>query len=384
MKSVLVIADDFTGAAEIAGIGLRYGLPAHMARDVPPPWRKGLTVIDTDTRLLPPEEAYKRVQHLLSRLSTSHFDLVYKKVDSVMRGPVLAELEAVMSSLRRPGVLLAPQNPSRGRIIRGGEYRIGGAPLYATAFANDPEYPARTAQVLELLGKSARYATAYADPGDPVLQDGITICGGWELDDLQHWAAKAGARLLPAGGGDFFEAMLQRSGFEAIGLRAPALPQGSVLLVCGSTSAYGRDVMARAEHRGMAICPMPDELFNRPDPASKRVVSWASEIIASLRESGSALIIITHPIDPSGERPKRLTSVLAEVVGRVLREQPVDNLLMEGGATGSAVCRHMGWHTFRVVGELAVGVVLMEIFEAPVRNVVVKPGSYRWPEAVWH
>ncbi len=384
MKSVLVIADDLTGAAEIAGIGLRYGLAAHMARDVPPPWRKGLTVIDTDTRLLAAEEAAKRVRHLLSRLGTSHFDLVYKKVDSVMRGPVLAELEAVMASLRQRGALLAPQNPSRGRIIRNGEYRIDGMPLYATAFANDPEYPARSAQVLDLLGESSRYATGYADPGEPILPDGITICGGWEVDDLQHWAAKAGGDLLPAGGGDFFEAMLQRRGFEAIGLMSPALPRGSVLLVCGSTSAYGRDVMARAEHSNMPICEMPDDLFDDPHSESPWIEKWASEVSSAIAHQNRALMIITQPIDPSPGVPQKLAEVVSQVVQQVLARQPVDNLLMEGGATGSAVCRKMQWHTFRVIGELAVGVVLMEIPNAPVKNIVVKPGSYKWPDAVWH
>src|SRR5438270_459736 len=54
MTRILVIADDLTGAAEIAGIGLRYGLPTRLVRDHPGRCEHGLTVMDTDSRPMPP------------------------------------------------------------------------------------------------------------------------------------------------------------------------------------------------------------------------------------------------------------------------------------------------------------------------------------------
>ena len=50
MNSILVIADDLTGAAEIAGIGHYYGLPTRVIRDRPARRESGLTVADTDSR----------------------------------------------------------------------------------------------------------------------------------------------------------------------------------------------------------------------------------------------------------------------------------------------------------------------------------------------
>src|SRR5699024_9041807 len=109
------------------------------------------------------------------------------------------------------------------------------------------------------------------------------------------------------------------------------------------------------------------------------------EIRGSLQRASRALIIIGQPIDPSPEVPQRLRGVLAEAVARVLGEQPVTNLLMEGGATASAVCKRMGWSNFQVTGELGIGVVQMQaIADSPrAQNVIVKPGSYRWPNSVW-
>ena len=50
MTRVLVIADDLSGAAEIAGVGLRYGLPTRLLRERPVECGEGLTVIDSDSR----------------------------------------------------------------------------------------------------------------------------------------------------------------------------------------------------------------------------------------------------------------------------------------------------------------------------------------------
>ena len=63
-----------------------------------------------------------------------------------------------------------------------------------------------------------------------------------------------------------------------------------------------------------------------------------------------------------------------------------DNLLLEGGATASAVCRRMNWHQFDVEGEFAPGVVQMHALGADGstgHRLVIKPGSYPWPDAVW-
>src|SRR3954447_934164 len=207
MNRVLVIADDLTGAAEIAGIGSRYGLPTRLVRDqlVQRP-EGGLTVIDTDSRLLPASEAAATVWKFVEPLRAGQFDLVFKKSDSVLRGPVLAEIDAMLTALGRASALLVPQNPSRGRVIRGGEYQVEGVPLYASAFANDPQYPARTSNVLELLGMSPRRLTCCVESGADIAETGVPIGAADDAEDVRHWAARAviASDLLPVGGADFF------------------------------------------------------------------------------------------------------------------------------------------------------------------------------------
>src|SRR5262245_46148285 len=117
MRRALVIADDLSGAAEIAGIGTRFGLPTRLALDRVDNFADGLTVIDSDSRSLPPVQAAQRVGQLISGVDSHHFDFIYKKTDSALRGHIVAELSAVLHQFDEPAALLLPQNPSRGRVI---------------------------------------------------------------------------------------------------------------------------------------------------------------------------------------------------------------------------------------------------------------------------
>lgn len=65
---------------------------------------------------------------------------IYNKTDSVLRGNVTHEVEAVIQALGLDGVLLVPANPSLGRTIEGGRYFVRGRPLHETEFARDPRH----------------------------------------------------------------------------------------------------------------------------------------------------------------------------------------------------------------------------------------------------
>jgi uncharacterized protein YgbK (DUF1537 family) len=115
---IAVIADDLTGAAELGGIALRHGLTSEVQTEFHPTDEAEVIVIDTDSRSCPPEEAAARIRAQAQELTSIGFDWLYKKVDSVLRGPVVAELEALLAASGRQKALLVPANPSLGRTIR--------------------------------------------------------------------------------------------------------------------------------------------------------------------------------------------------------------------------------------------------------------------------
>ncbi|MGC4074224.1 MAG: four-carbon acid sugar kinase family protein [Nibricoccus sp.] len=97
---IVVLADDLTGAAEICAIGRAHGLTAVVALSTEAlPRDAGLIVFDTDSRLNPPDEAARKVRHIIEHLPAGWNQRVFKKTDSVLRGPVVAELEAAAAAL---------------------------------------------------------------------------------------------------------------------------------------------------------------------------------------------------------------------------------------------------------------------------------------------
>jgi uncharacterized protein YgbK (DUF1537 family) len=139
---IVVIADDLTGAAELAGIGLRYNLDTELfmssiqTGDVP----ISLFVVCTDSRSMNKENARSVSDRVAKEVRSMAPDRVYKKIDSVFRGHVLDELKCEMKQLGLKRALIIGANPSLGRTIRDGKYFINGELISETDFGTDPEF----------------------------------------------------------------------------------------------------------------------------------------------------------------------------------------------------------------------------------------------------
>lgn len=372
MKRVLVIADDLSGAAEIAGIAARFGLPTRLLRGRADGAYAGATVIDTDSRGRSVSDAAAIVRRCIADVRAGDFDLVFKKTDSVFRGHILAESEAILDRLGDNTAVLVPQNPSRGRTIEQGRYFVDGVPLDQTAFANDPVHPVRSADVLELLGHSDNRVVRSAEALGILPSDQIIIGSARTTTDVQRWAITiARDTALPVGGADFFKAILEARGLGPVAASITRLPGGPRLFICGSASRQGEALIARAHAAGIEVCAMPDS----PE-------GWHRTVVAAMRRKEIAVATIGRQVDSAPGAAKTFERVLADLAQRVLGEISIQHLFLEGGATASAICHRMGWNELEICGELATGVVQMRAGGG--QSLVVKPGSYPWPDAVWH
>ena len=67
---IVVIADDLSGAAELAGAALRHGLSAEVQTVFFPDTNADVVCVDTDSRLLPPAEAARKVAAITPKNAT--------------------------------------------------------------------------------------------------------------------------------------------------------------------------------------------------------------------------------------------------------------------------------------------------------------------------
>jgi uncharacterized protein YgbK (DUF1537 family) len=358
---IAVLADDLSGAAELANAALRHGLSAEVQTVFDPEAETDVICVDTDSRSLAPAGAAVAVEAVARRIAGAAPDWIYKKCDSVVRGHVRTEIRAILAATGQARAVLIPANPSRGRVIRGGHLFVDGLPLHRTAFAHDPEHPRTTSQVAELLG---------GDLG------GILVPDLESAQDLARQAAALDAATLPCGGVDFFEALLARRGFALTSASsAPAhrpidpasAAQAATLLICGSATAWPHRRHEAEAHR------IP--VFSQPLPAS--------EIVAALRLHRKVLVGIgTGPV-AIGAKPAELTLGLALSAAAIMGRVAVGRVLVEGGATAAAILRTRGWTRLVACAASAPGVGTLRPFGPSAPVLSIKPGSYRWPAELW-
>ncbi len=137
MRQILIIADDLSGAADCgmacAGSGLHTVV---MLGNSVNPVDADVLSVDADTRGLDPKRAVWETAMLMRRYMSSREQVVFKKLDSTLRGNVGAELAAVLTTQRSATTqqghivaVLAPAFPANGRTTKQGKQLLNGKPL---------------------------------------------------------------------------------------------------------------------------------------------------------------------------------------------------------------------------------------------------------------
>ena len=378
-----VIADDLTGAAEVGAVGLRHGLRAEIVLWGDPSGAADLVCVDTDSRSCASEEAARRAASAARLLRAAKARWIYKKVDSVLRGQVTAEVESVMQQLRLERALLLPANPSRGRKIRDGRYFVGGRPIHKTEFAHDPEHPRTSAQVLQLINPSTTTPICVSRPGDSLPGRGIVIGEATTSQDVKLWATCRDARTLTAGGSEYFGMLLTADRKKTAAPATGDFPDGAArreLFVCGTSSQASRKFVKAARECRTPVFSLPMELAWRPEftPGAAEVIS--ERVVSAFQSHARVILNVGLPPVREVARARLLSDHLVQIAERVLRQVEVGHVYAEGGATATELVRRMGWARLKVLSEPAPGVATLAIEAHPSQWLTVKPGTYAWPE----
>ena len=379
--SVGIIADDLTGAAELAGAAWRHGLSAEILTDFNGVPDADVVALDTDSRHCVGREAARRVRAAALQLKAWGVQRIYKKVDSVLRGNIVAEVEALMATLKQQRALLVPANPQLGRTIRDGTYFVAGVPLHLTDFRNDPQHPRRVSQVRELLD-SHDGRISCGRPQDPLPTAGILIGDVGSTSDLQMWVERLDATTLAVGGAEFFAATLGAEGHrpDPRRLGSNGDREGRSLFVCGSMSASALEFLQNCKRRGMPVLPLPPALLRAEACPEKLLESWADGIVAA--SQGHRQVVAAIELAFVKGKEDILTAFLVAAVKAALIKASFTHIYAEGGATAAALIRALGWGRLAVVGELSPGIVTMRAQTNPAIALTIKPGSYHWPDAL--
>jgi uncharacterized protein YgbK (DUF1537 family) len=131
-----ILADDLTSAADGAGPFVERGVRAVVGRRRLPLHDAAIVAVDSGSRSVPASQAVRRVSELAEQLASR--DVLYKTVDSTLRGHVTAELEAAYAASGRKMLVFAPAFPGAGRTTASGVQLVDGIPVAETVYGHDP------------------------------------------------------------------------------------------------------------------------------------------------------------------------------------------------------------------------------------------------------
>ncbi|MDR0745551.1 MAG: four-carbon acid sugar kinase family protein [Mediterranea sp.] len=374
---LIVIADDITGAAEIAGIGWRFGFRVNLTmyrgeETVACPEQCDMLVFATDTRSMTEAEAVEETTRIANAIKNMGCTHIFKKTDSILRGHIAIELRTLMEITGITRALLLPQNPSRGRTIEKGMYYINKTPLNKTIFANDPEFPVTTADVSKLLfhKHSGKILILQRSMGER----GLYVAEAATVEDVKRRAGEIKEGILAAGGADFFTAWLIARGYN-VDAHAPfeGIQSKHALIILGSTNSKPPADFSYIQRQDIVQYNIPAVLFYREAPEQ-----WIEKLKRAYAKHDSLILYINHPPRKGRDIALRLREEMGKAVAALLSERIPQELIIEGGATAFSILKRTAWNIFSIECEVTHGVIRMAPAKNPGITITLKPGSYPW------
>lgn len=375
MTKIVAIADDLTGAADCASACAAQGMSAdvilHSQGSSSWDWPAAQIVsIDADTRSRSAEDAASTTARLVDLCRGRAGDAVlFKKVDSTLRGNLAVELAAVLRGLRSNGkqsrshsVLLAPALPTQGRTVRDGHLIVSGVPLHETDLWKDEAVQPRSEIAAHLADAGLSWgliALERVRSGAGRLDEAIRSLAGHKdvivcdaetdedlaalakaaagIAEIGAWAGSAGlAAHLPAALGI---APIQSAKGQVL------FASGPMLIVVGSAASVAREQTSLlAEEPGVVTLHLASDTI--------RDVSAHSKSVADALRSGSDVLVLVEvaQTSPGGGQ---LAQVLAKIVAPCA--PLLGGVVATGGETARAVLDTLGIGRLRLLGEVEPG-----------------------------
>lgn len=375
MRKLLILADDLSGAADCANACASSGLNAVVSFEDLDLDGEVLS-IDCDTRHLSPAEAAARVTRLMqSPLLRQPDQLLFKKVDSTLRGNVGSELRATLDGRRgastsRVVAVMAPAFPAGGRTTVNGYQLLHGVPLDETEIwlHNGLSGVAHLPTMLNQAGLSTALLSLShvrgngASLGSTMLQlaeqTDVIICDVETDDDLSAIAQASfvlGREIIWAGSAGLAYQFPHAAGLTASAppIEQPEFPLGPILFVVGSMSSVSHR-QARILEDASSVTPihvLPSVLLEGPSQPIWKAV--ADRIHASLQSGNDTLVVLDANEWVDLQKRRRLTDALGLMLAP--HAALVGALVATGGETARAILDGWGIASLFMLGELERG-----------------------------
>lgn len=400
------IADDFTGATDLANTLVKGGMNTVQSIGVPAP---GMDIGETDaivialkSRTNPAADAIGESLAALAWLRAQGAKQILFKYcstfDSTDQGNIGPVADALADALKTDFTIACPAFPEAGRSIYKGYLFVGDVLLNESGMENHPLNPMTDANLVRVLARQTPhkvelvdYATVNKGAGairaryDELRLAGVRhaiVDAQFDRDLMEIGAASSDMALITGGSGI---AMGLPDNFRAQGFLvdqyAPALPGivGRAAVIAGSCSKMTRAQIAHTREQWPSYIIDPRAIAGGDDVAAA-VLGWAGA------QSESAPILIYSSADPDvvaaiqseygRERAGEMVEDTMGMVARGLLDMGVNRLVVAGGETSGAVVKALDVRALRIGPEIDPGVPWTEAIGGVPLALALKSGNF--------
>ena len=424
-----IIADDFTGATDIASMLVRGGLRTVQVIGVPQGEvatevaQADAVVVALKSRTTPAAQAVADSLAALRWLQAAGARQFIFKIcstfDSTPAGNIGPVAEALLAALGgQPGgsqapaqALVCPAFPENGRTVFRGHLFVGDQLLSDSGMRSHPLTPMTDANLVRVLQAQsqgrvgllrhdtvAQGAVAITERLAALQADGVTLVVGDAVDNADLLRLAEGAAALPlwvAGSGLALglPALLAARGWVTLDAQAALLDRldGPAAVLAGSCSLATQGQVARWAAAGRPALFIDPAALARGEPVVDRALAWAAGLdtaqtgtqtdtqtgartgIQSAKKTATPLFYATTDAHSLARTQAALgvaeAGALVEQalagIARGLVARGTQRLVVAGGETSGAVVQALGVHTLRIGAAICPGVPWTQALRAP-------------------
>ncbi len=381
-----VIADDFTGATDIAGFLVENGMRTVQLNGVPSAEidvDADAVVISLKSRSCPVEQAVSQSLEALAWLKAQGCQQFYFKYcstfDSTAKGNIGPVTDALLDALEQDFTLVCPALPVNGRTVFNGHLFVLGEPLNESGMRHHPVTPMTDSSLIRLMNAQSRGeaglvnyqvieqgAAAVVEEFAKLRAQGrrYAVVDAFNANHLSILGAASQSLILVTGGSGLAAGIAQnwadhladQSAAKTAGLPTKAksvVLSGSCSLMTNQQVAVYRD-QAPSFLVEVEAC-LEDQSY------VDHVFAW---VMNNIDSDWAPMIYATQPAEQLHKiQAKYGAQVSSEAVeaffsrlAHQLKEAGVNNFIVAGGETSGTVTQSLGVQGFHIGPQIAPGV----------------------------
>ncbi|WIL43343.1 four-carbon acid sugar kinase family protein [Pantoea agglomerans] len=400
-----VIADDFTGATDIASFLVQNGLTTIQFNGIPASeemTEAQAIVISLKSRSCPADQAVSQSLAALAWLQKQGCERFYFKYcstfDSTAQGNIGPVTDALLNALGETQTVICPALPVNGRTVYQGYLFVGDQLLSDSGMRHHPVTPMQDSNLMRLMtsqatGKAGLIAAAQIDQGaesvrqalDQLAEQGIS----YVVTDTLHQGhlltlgeALSDSRLVTGGSGLAIGLARQwtTAGTDAEAERAGRPHGDRAVVLSGSCSQMTNRQVAAYRQLAPACEVEIEHCLEDAEGYARQLCDWVE---ANSHQTMAPLLFATADAQQlqviqqryGAQRSSEAVEQLFAAVTRELKQRGWQRFIVAGGETSGVVAQSLGVTAFHIGPTISPGVPWVRDIHQPL-SLALKSGNF--------